>query len=770
MNKRILAPHSALQVFYWDSRYATGNEQVDSQHKKLMSLVNQLANGVVNSSVHTELDSLFLELIDYTGYHFTHEEMLFSHSSLPDEALRRHKASHSDFVARVLSFKQAMAQADTASVYHALTLELLGYLVKWLAVHILLDDKSLIQSLDQPANHMAVNRAGNTAEAAPFFDSIDVLVDTLVKTQVSILDIYRDSSPKSKFRLLVENSQDAYLWFDLQAELIWFNQAFSTLCLATGAMQPLIPSDLVARLRQSNGQSVRSLIAEVIRQPDIRRQYTLFLPAGSAEQGDGLELHSKWQPVFDCDGAVVGVFVAIEDVTEKNRHHRRLKLFRAVMDQASDAMFIVDPLSSQILDVNQPTARMLGYSSAELKAMTLCQLTLGLGDASRWRRHVQQVQRQGALMFRDRQRCKDGAVLHVEVSTRPVVFEGVEYLIGIARDISRRVQNERKERLRNRTLSRFLSRNTSPELVLKTLAGELADWLLEMEMPLTKVILHDHIHRRQHVRTRRGQHAVNPGAWPPAATAPVALPSEAYVRQSENGMARYCFVCRSSGHHHADLQLELDVQTHQLSQNEIRAINTALQLARVIFDKYQAEQALRQREAQAAFEARHDSLTGLANRLQLFEFVPLALERARRRGQKAAFVYVDIDHFKAINDRYGHAVGDTVLLAFSRLLQQGVRRSDLVCRLSGDEFLIVLEEFAEAGQIEPLMTKLQRLLAVDIPVHDDETIRIAASMGVAIYPDDHDTLDGLIRCADEAMYQVKQRGRGDWGRFSGAGL
>jgi len=155
-----------------------------------------------------------------------------------------------------------------------------------------------------------------------------------------------------------------------------------------------------------------------------------------------------------------------------------------------------------------------------------------------------------------------------------------------------------------------------------------------------------------------------------------------------------------------------------------------------------------------------DPLTGVRNRAFFDTQFGFELDRARRRGTTVALLLADIDHFKAINDQYGHPAGDRVLKAVARELLAGLRRIDLVCRVGGEEFALVLPDTLPAAVVE-IVSRLQVRIAnlrLDDPAAA-EPIRLTISCGGAVFPGAGDSLDDLYRRADEMLYLSKQRGR-----------
>lgn len=154
-----------------------------------------------------------------------------------------------------------------------------------------------------------------------------------------------------------------------------------------------------------------------------------------------------------------------------------------------------------------------------------------------------------------------------------------------------------------------------------------------------------------------------------------------------------------------------------------------------------------------------DTLTGCATRLHGLERLGIELKRAGRSGDPVAILMVDLDHFKEINDRFGHNIGDAVLTAAGRTMLQTLRASDVRCRWGGEEFLIVLPE----TELEPARQVAEGLLRrlVESPVHTKAgTIRISASIGLTLARPGEDDVEALIGRADRALYRAKADGRG----------
>ncbi|MBZ0096932.1 MAG: diguanylate cyclase [Sulfuricella sp.] len=162
-----------------------------------------------------------------------------------------------------------------------------------------------------------------------------------------------------------------------------------------------------------------------------------------------------------------------------------------------------------------------------------------------------------------------------------------------------------------------------------------------------------------------------------------------------------------------------------------------------------------QTESRFAYLATHDALTGLANRTLFMDRLAHAMARAHRYNGKLALLFLDLDKFKQVNDTYGHGAGDQLLKMVAERICGCVREDDTVARLSGDEFVVVLESIATHQNAETVTEAIKNNLAQPFPIDDEIALHVGVSIGVAIYPDDSKDIDELIKCADHAMYEAK---------------
>jgi diguanylate cyclase (GGDEF)-like protein/PAS domain S-box-containing protein len=187
------------------------------------------------------------------------------------------------------------------------------------------------------------------------------------------------------------------------------------------------------------------------------------------------------------------------------------------------------------------------------------------------------------------------------------------------------------------------------------------------------------------------------------------------------------------------------------------AVEAIVAMIENITDRKRAESELMRQAEINEFQALHDPLTGLPNRILFSERIGHAILQAERQKKKLAVALIDLDRFKEINDSLGHSAGDHLLISVGKQMGGALRASDTVARLGGDEFGLVLPELTDADSLLPVLERLQESLEEPIQVQS-LPIGIEASMGIAIYPDHGGDAQTLIQRADIAMYEAKRDG------------
>ena len=206
-------------------------------------------------------------------------------------------------------------------------------------------------------------------------------------------------------------------------------------------------------------------------------------------------------------------------------------------------------------------------------------------------------------------------------------------------------------------------------------------------------------------------------------------------------------------------QLLISAQKSSLEHSaKIRFLEEATILASIAVERDQADRLIWK-------QANYDSLTGLPNRNLLRERLGQELNKARRHQLKLALLFIDLDHFKQVNDTLGHQKGDELLAQVGSRLNQCMRDSDTIARLGGDEFTVIAVELNDKAAVEQIANKILQEISREFKL-EQESIFLSASIGIAFYPDHGDDMDQLIRSADSAMYDAKNSGKNRFFYFS----
>jgi diguanylate cyclase (GGDEF)-like protein len=159
--------------------------------------------------------------------------------------------------------------------------------------------------------------------------------------------------------------------------------------------------------------------------------------------------------------------------------------------------------------------------------------------------------------------------------------------------------------------------------------------------------------------------------------------------------------------------------------------------------------------------AYHDGLTNLPNRRLAEEEIKAAMSQAELKNMKVGFMFIDLDNFKVVNDTLGHDIGDLLLIEAAERLKQSIRHKDIVSRLGGDEFMIVLKDISNSKQITDVAQRIIHTFATPFTI-DKNIMKVTCSIGITVYPDEGEDVISLLKNADQAMYKVKQTGRNNY--------
>ncbi|MDA8296332.1 MAG: PAS domain S-box protein [Actinomycetota bacterium] len=428
---------------------------------------------------------------------------------------------------------------------------------------------------------------------------------------------------------------------------------------------------------------------------------------------------------------VAGIVVNLRDVTERRRGDESLARLSAIVEDSGDAI-VSETLEGAVTSWNAAAERLFGYRAEEMvgESSLVVVPEAARAGAIAVRRKIRAGEPYAPTIETTRRR-KDGRIVDVAVTASPV-RDRCGQLIGISWIIRDITERRRLERERREAVERF-------RLGFQRAAIGMA------------MIDHDEVVRR-----------VNPALCKLLGRSPGELvghragefvhPGDLAQRDAQ--LARV----RSGEQHHYRNERRLVRADGQVTWVLIDVVDVEGDetTAPYLFAQLQDITDRKHMEVELAHQARHDTLTGLPNRIQLTEALGQALQRAEAEHRAMALVFVDLDGFKVVNDRFGHRRGDRLLAEIAERLVEAAHPDDTVARLGGDEFVVVCEHAEDdAGAIglgEAIATRF------DAPFGEEQLV-VRASCGVVVASGIL-SADEALECADAAMYEAKADGGG----------
>ena len=413
-----------------------------------------------------------------------------------------------------------------------------------------------------------------------------------------------------------------------------------------------------------------------------------------------------------------------------------LQRFRDAMDRSGDSIYLVDRATMRFVDVNRTACERMGYSREELLLMGPQDLLAGSREEIE--RLYDEVIAAGAAGTTQQSNAhtRDGRASTAELHRRALRTEEGWIIISIARDITQRKQTEQallesERRYRDSAAELRLFADNVPAMTVSWDENLRCRFANKRYAEFFGLSVEQILGR--HLREVVGEDVF----WEIEGHLARALQGHAVtyqrIHQPARGEARHTEVkllphFGEQGKVLGVFSVMSDITEHKVTEERIQHV------------------------------AHHDSLTGLPNRLLFNDRLAQAIRFAHRDKRQFALLYLDLDRFKPVNDSLGHAAGDELLRQVAARIRSQVRESDTVARIGGDEFTLILADVGSREAAEGVAAKVAAALAAPFKVdrHAAE-ITIGASIGIAIFPGDARGADALVKVADAAMYQAKQK-------------
>jgi len=530
----------------------------------------------------------------------------------------------------------------------------------------------------------------------------------------------------------LESTTDGILVVDLAGRIVSFNQRFIRLWnLPTEVIDTKLDAEAlrVAAERVVDGETFLDKVRELYSQPEAESFDIL-------EFTDGRTIERYSAPQY-LDGVPVGRVWSFRDITDRKRAERAIKESEAryrLLFERNLAGVYRNTLDGRIVDCNEACARMFGYSSREeLMAHRATELYYDEDDRTDLlRRLTDRKSLRGEEICLKR---KDGSPVWVLETVTLLPGEGGGQIMeGTLLDISDRkrveaslTESEERYRLLAQFSTDLISRHTLDGICLyaspacRTLLGFEPEEIVGRS--ILELVHPDDVEPLREIQERLGV-------------------------QTDTLTTRYRVMRKDEG------WIWFETTSRTIRSPETGSVVEIIAVSRDISERKEAEQRIE-------FQAYHDALTGLPNRMLFKDRLSVAIARAHRKGSPIGVMFLDLDHFKLVNDTLGHTVGDRLLRGVAERLKESLREEDTVSRLGGDEFTLLVVDLATDDDIGKIAQKVLEAIAKPFRI-DEHELYVTTSIGIALYPQDGSDPDTLLKNADAAMYRAKELGRSNY--------
>lgn len=449
--------------------------------------------------------------------------------------------------------------------------------------------------------------------------------------------------------------------------------------------------------------------------------------------------HVVATPIQDLAGQLAYIILIYTDITELKRQETALKeaelRLRTILNATPAAITLIDPKTHQIIFANQTLADMVGGQLQEIEGQ-ICHKFICPSEDGRC-----PITDQGETVNKSERALirLDGGTLPIIKTVTKITLEGQVLLLESFVDISdlkdeqhRRKQSEERYRTLYSTMREGVAQF---EMIYSPRQTPCNYKFIDINPAFEKIFV---LPARQVV----GRFATE--VFPVVDAEPFGLDFfSRVVREQVSSEFEYEF---------SELNKTIRISAAPTSSGHFSAL-------------FEDVTQRKKDEARIAHMAYFDALTDLPNRLLLKDRLNQMLSRAQRNNKQLALFFLDLDHFKRVNDTFGHDVGDQLLKIVANRLKKALRHCDSVCRLGGDEFVVLSDMLSGHNDAVKLAEKIHATLKDPLVLRNKE-IFVTASIGISMYPADGDDADTLIKNADAAMYQSKDGGRDEFRFYS----
>ena len=517
------------------------------------------------------------------------------------------------------------------------------------------------------------------------------------------------------------------------SELFCSHEVYQILRVTPGKSPPAL-EEFLRFVPEPHRDRIEQTLEQTLLGGDIRDiSFPVVLGDGSHR-----DLQILCEAERDIDGTPKRLRGALMDVTE----HFRSNELKDLLEHALNEMYIIDARTLRYLYASKGALQNIGYTLDELLQMDVFDINPGL-TREQAAGFQQQLETHDTIESYSRHRRKDGTFYPVQALVQKALYQGRDVNVIFDTDITGRIEAERQLEAERAFLQTVIDSISDTLMVIR------ADYSVEL-MNRSAASLFDPavVADPEHPKCHELLHG---RSTPCDLDSHGTCPLHDVLREGRPMSAVHRHRQREGGLSYSELVAS------PLPGGEGRPY-AIIEAARDITSHLAIQEKLREQKEMLHYQAHHDTLTGLPNRLLLQDRLHQAIKKAKRERTTLALLFIDLDRFKEINDSLGHEIGDRMLKLMAQKFRKALRDSDTIARLGGDEFTVLLESLPQPGRAAEVGQKLMQALQTPVRI-DGHTLYVTASIGISVYPGDGETPQELLRNADSAMYRAKEEGR-----------
>jgi len=529
---------------------------------------------------------------------------------------------------------------------------------------------------------------------------------------------------KERLELALLGNSDALWDFDLTNNTIYYSPRWKEML---GYKDDELPNDPTIWNAKVHKEDEKRVLASVQEHLDGKSSYVDIEHRLHHKDGSWIWVRTRAKAIFNDDAKAIRLIGTNTDITEQKNIQLIANHQSKILEQLQESVNTID-LKGKIVSWNKASQKIFGYTKEEAIGEHISILRLD-DRASILPNIFEILQKTDEYTVETQLRHKSNRTIEVSLTLSFLRDEdgNPTHIIGNARDITKRKKIEKELEESNYNLNQYI------------------EALDKIDIGLF-VVDEDYTVRYMN-KTMIKWFGDQKGKTCYASVANLAEP---------------CPYCKLGAVLHDKAKVTYDPttpdgQSFDIVATSIRNADGTMSKMEVIRNVTEQKKV----QQQLYHQAHYDALTELPNRVLLTDRLNQAIKKAKLSKTKLALLFIDLDHFKEINDSLGHSFGDEILKIVATKLKNLLKESDTIARLGGDEFVMILEDIEQIQEASLLANKTLTTLSEAMEI-DDRTLYISSSIGISIYPDDGNSVQNLLKFADSAMYKAKEEGRNNY--------